>query len=357
MKGTAPMSALAIASAVRAGLEPDAPVSAALARVERYNPALNALCHVLTDIDAQAARLRARLDAGEDLPLAGVPVAIKDNIWVKGAPITQGSRLFRDFQAPQDARAVARLRAAGAMILGIGTCSEFACKGVTTTPLHGVTRHPADPALTPGGSSGGPAVAVASGMVPLALGTDAGGSSRRPPAHVGIVGFKPGQDMIPYGPGFAEPFHGISVLAPISMDVADARLMFTTLADAPLRQPRPLKSMRIGYAPTMGLSLPLDGAVKQALGRAIECLRTSGLNVSEACLDWPPGTQPAAVMPIQTAGLAHLHGARWRSDPDLFDLDISAQIEAGLALSGADVARARGQRAHAEHIARCFPFL
>jgi Asp-tRNA(Asn)/Glu-tRNA(Gln) amidotransferase A subunit family amidase len=155
MKGTAPMSALAIASAVRAGLEPDAPVSAALARVERYNPALNALCHVLTDIDAQAARLRARLDAGEDLPLAGVPVAIKDNIWVKGAPITQGSRLFRDFQAPQDARAVARLRAAGAMILGIGTCSEFACKGVTTTPLHGVTRHPADPALTPGGSSGG----------------------------------------------------------------------------------------------------------------------------------------------------------------------------------------------------------
>jgi aspartyl-tRNA(Asn)/glutamyl-tRNA(Gln) amidotransferase subunit A len=340
MNGAAPMTARAIAAAVRDGLDAAAPVAAALAQVERLNPALNAMCHVMTDIDAQITRLRACLAAGDNLPLAGVPVVVKDNIWVRDAPVTQGSQLFRDFVAPQDALAVARLRAAGAVILGIGTCSEFACKGVTTTPLHGVTRHPADPALTPGGSSGGPAVAVASGMAPVSLGTDAGGSSRRPPAHVGIVGFKPGQDVIPYGPGFSEPFYGLSVLAPMATDVEDARLMLTTLADGPLPPARPLAALRIGYAPAMGLPLPLDGAVAQALGRAIDCLRSLGLNVSETTLDWPADTDPAAVMPIQMAGLAHLHGARWRSDPDLFDPDLGAQIEAGLALSGADVARA-----------------
>ena len=334
------MTARAIAAAVRGGLDAAAPATAALAQVERLNPALNALCHVMTDIDAQLAHLRARLSAGDDLPLAGVPVVIKDNIWVKGVHITQGSRLFRDFVAPQDADAVARLRAAGAVILGIGTCSEFACKGLTATPLHGVTRHPADDALTPGGSSGGPAVAVASGMVPLALGTDAGGSSRRPPAHVGIVGFKPGQDVIPYGPGFPEPFYGISVLSPMAIDVADAGLMATTLADGLLPPARSPSDLRIGFAPSMGLPLPLGEAVEQALERAIDCLRRSGLNVSKASLDWPPDTDPAAVMPIQTAGLAHLYGARWRSDPSLFDPDLGTQIEAGLTQSGADVARA-----------------
>ena len=123
------------------------------------------------------------------LPLAGVPIVIKDNIWVKGLSITNGSRLYADFIAPEDAIAVARLRTAGAVILGIGTCSEFACKGLTNTPLHGITRHPANHNLTPGGSSGGPAVAVATGIVPVAIGTDAGGSSRRPPAHVGVGHF------------------------------------------------------------------------------------------------------------------------------------------------------------------------
>ena len=140
------------------------------------------------------------------MPLAGVPIIVKDNIWVEGWRITQGSRLFAEFIAPRDAIAIERLKKAGAVIVGIGATSEFACKGVTTSPLFGPTRHPLDPDLTPGGSSGGPAAAVAAGLVPLAIGTDAGGSSRRPPAHVGVVGFKPSYGAIPYGPGFAEPF-------------------------------------------------------------------------------------------------------------------------------------------------------
>lgn len=335
-----PRTARAIAAAVRAGLDPHAPAMATRDRIATINPRLNAICHLMSDTDTQADAVAAHLAAGAMLPLAGVPVVVKDNIWVADAIVTQGSRLFDGFRSTQDAEAVARLRQAGAIIVGIASCSEFACKGVTTTPLHGITRHPLNPDLTPGGSSGGPAVAVASGMVPLALGTDAGGSSRRPPAHVGVVGLKPGQDVIPYGPGFAEPFWGISVLAPIAADVADAGLMLSALASGPMPPARPIEGLRIGYAPTLGLPLPLDPAVAEAMQRAIATLRAAGLAVTEASPDWPQGADAAGVMPLQAAGLANLYGGRWRAEPDLFDPDLGVQIEAGLALTGPEVARA-----------------
>lgn len=335
-----PQRARDIAAAVQNGLDAGAVVEAALTRIATLNPALNAICHLLPDAMDQAARVTARITAGAALPLAGVPVVIKDNIWVAGATVTQGSRLFADFRAPNDAQAVRLLRDAGAVIVGMANCSEFACKGVTATPLHGVTHHPADPALTPGGSSGGPAVAVASGMVPLALGTDAGGSSRRPPAHVGITGFKPGQDIIPYGPGFAEPFWNISTLAPMAADVEDTALMFAALAPQTLPPARPLDGLRIGFAPSMGLNQPLDTDVATATHAAIDTLRAAGFQVTEASPIWPPGVDAAGVMPLQAAGLAHFYGDRWRATPHLFDPDLGAQIDAGLALSGTDVARA-----------------
>jgi aspartyl-tRNA(Asn)/glutamyl-tRNA(Gln) amidotransferase subunit A len=178
-------SAISIARQVNAGvLDPGEVISAALDRAEAAQSRLNAF----TVIDraravAAASAIRTRIAAGEKLPLAGVPLIVKDNIFVEGWRITQGSRLFADHIAPRDALAVQRARAAGAIIIAIGTCSEFACKGVTATPLQGVTHHPLDPSLTPGGSSGGNAAAVSAGVAPLALGTDAGGSSRRPPAH------------------------------------------------------------------------------------------------------------------------------------------------------------------------------
>ncbi len=193
--------------------------------------ALNAV--VTSDIErtlVEAATVDRRAELGDDMPLAGVPIVVKDNIWVEGWRVTQGSRLFADFIAPRDAIAVERLRKAGAVVVGMGATSEFACKGVTTSQLFGPTRHPLNPELTPGGSSGGPATAVAADLVPLAIGTDAGGSSRRPPAHVGVVGFKPSYGAIPYGPGFAEPFFGLSVIAPIARNVADTALAFEAMA-------------------------------------------------------------------------------------------------------------------------------
>lgn len=336
------LSATALAAEIVAGrATPIAAAEAALERANSLNPILNAFAEICPDVLDQARSVRIRLAKGETLPLAGVPVVIKDNIWVKGLPITQGSRLFADFVAPEDAVAVRRLRAAGAVILGIGTCSEFACKGVTNTPLHGITRNPADPSRTPGGSSGGCAAAVAARIVPLALGTDAGGSSRRPPAHVGVIGFKPSQDLVPYGPGFEEPVWGISVIAPIARDIEDIRLAMSVLAD--LEPGDPLTGS-MAFAPDFGLGQRLDPDMSSAFDSAIARMRETGLDLIAAAPDWD-GLGGASVMPLQHAGLAALHGAAWRATPDLFDPDLGAQIECGLALDGVAVSRAH----HASH--------
>ncbi|MDA9487888.1 amidase [Bradyrhizobium sp. CCBAU 11361] len=322
---------------------------AALDRIE----AAKALNAVVT-IDpartlADAATVDERLRAGETMPLAGVPIVVKDNIWASGWRITQGSRLFADFIAPQDAIAVAQLRKAGAVVVGIGATSEFASKGVTTSPLFGPTRHPFDPALTPGGSSGGPAAAVAAGLVPLAIGTDAGGSSRRPPAHVGVAGFKPSYGAIPYGPGFAEPFFGLSVIAPIAADVADIALAFEAMAGADPRDPDSaiiargaddLAGLRIAFSPRLGLDVAVDDVVANGLVSAIARLAATGLPISQRDPVWPAGATEDALMPLQHAGLAALYGDVFRKDPTVFDPDIARQIERGLSWSGADVAGA-----------------
>ena len=322
---------------------------AALARIE----AAKALNAVVT-IDpartlADAAAVDARLRAGEQMPLAGVPIVVKDNIWVGGWRITQGSRLFSDFIAPRDAIAVERLRKAGAVVVGIGATSEFASKGVTTSPLFGPTRHPLNPELTPGGSSGGPAAAVAAGLVPLAIGTDAGGSSRRPPAHVGVAGFKPSYGAIPYGPGFAEPFFGLSVIAPIATTIADIALAFETMAGVDPRDPDSARvaqeaddpaGLRIAFSPRLGLDVAVDDVVANGLASAIGRLSASGLPVAQRDPVWPKGATEEAIMPLQHAGLAALHGETFRNDPAVFDPDIAKQIERGLSWSGTDVAAA-----------------
>lgn len=354
---TTTTTAIAIAEAVRAGrISARAETEAALCRVANRNPAMNALVSVDAAASlAEAEAVDRRLAAGEVLPLAGVPVAVKDTIWVAGRRVTQGSRLFADFTAPADAIAVERLRRAGAVVIGMANTSEFACKGVTTNPLFGPTRHPLDPDLTPGGSSGGPAVAVAAGLVPLALGTDAGGSSRRPPAHVGVVGFKPSFGAIPCGPGFPDPVPGLSVLAPIAATVADAALMFEALAgpdprdpdsaavafmDANLADSRPVETLTVAYSPRFGLRAPMDKDVADAVDRAVEALAAAGARIVRRDPVWPAGVSETALMPLQHAGLAALYGDAFRRDPGRFDPDIAAQIESGLALTGARVAAA-----------------
>ena len=326
-------------------------VRAALDRIATAK-ALNAVVTVDTERAlAEAITIDRRVQLGDNMPLAGVPVVVKDNIWVEGWRVTQGSRLFEDFIAPRDAIAVERLQRAGAVVVGMGATSEFACKGVTTSLLFGPTRHPLNSELTPGGSSGGPATAVAADLVPLAIGTDAGGSSRRPPAHVGVVGFKPSYGAIPYGPGFAEPFFGISVIAPIARNVADAALAFEAMAGIDPRDPDSAtvasdhveaSDLRIAFSATLALDTPIDAVIAERLEAVVEHLSGIGLQIARCDPVWPPGATEEALMPLQHVGLAALYGADFHKDPGQFDPDVAKQIERGLSWRGVDVAAALG---------------
>ena len=341
-----------IAAAVNAGRSTaGAEAARALARIRALDGTINAFTSVdPADVEARAAAVDARIAAGERLPLAGVPVAIKDNIWVKGRRITQGSNLFRDFVAPEDAEAVARLETAGAVIVGIANTSEFAAKGQTTNLLHGATRNPWNTAMTPGGSSGGPVAAVASGMVPLALGTDAGGSSRRPPAHTGLAGLKPSFGAIPYGPGFEEPFFGISCICPIARTVAEVALAFEAMSGPSRIDPHSAlllpdsgeqpRRMRIAYSPRWGLDVPVEPEVAAVIAQCAARLEEAGFSLVACDPEWPAGAAEAGLGAIQQSGLAALHGEAWRREPGLIDPDLGAQIASGLSLAGPDVAKA-----------------
>src|SRR5215475_8159168 len=151
---------------------------AVLARTDRINPVINAFCRVDAEPSLKAARdSERRWKKGKPLsPIDGVPVSIKELVRVKGWPASMGSKLTDKAPADADAPAVARLREAGAIVFAQSTSSEFGHKGVTDTPLHGVTRNPWNTAMTPGGSSGGAGAAVAAGLGPIAIGTDGGGS-------------------------------------------------------------------------------------------------------------------------------------------------------------------------------------
>jgi len=348
------LTAPEIADGINAGrLDPVAVTQAFIARVQARNADLNALVNFDPAPALQAAEhLRARLANGEAMPLAGVPLVVKDGFWVAGRRITQGSPLFRDFVCPRDALSVARLTQAGAVIVGIGNMPEFGCKDVTDNRLFGPTRHPMDPRLTPGGSSGGCAVAVAADMAPIALGGDGGGSSRRPPSHVGIVGFKPTNGVVADPWGFPGIMPGIAATCPIGRTVADVALMFEAMAgphpedplslslpDTPLS---PITALRVAWSPRLGLDVAVDSDVADTVAASVERLRQAGLRVVAADPPWPDGTSEQRILPIEYSGLAAEFGAAWQRDASQFDPHVGAQIEAGLALSGADVARAWG---------------
>ena len=226
------LPALELAARIRARkLSPVEVVDAVLGRIERVNPTLNAFC-TLTAEEARDAAQAAEVSVmtGEELgPLHGVPVSIKDLVFTRRLLTTGGSRLFADHVPEEDAVAVERLKGAGAIILGKTNTPEFGHKGVTDNPLFGTTRNPWNPALTPGGSSGGAGAAVAAGMGPLALGSDGGGSIRIPASLCGIYGLKPSFGRVPQGPGFPG-WETLSHTGPMTRTVRDAALMLDALA-------------------------------------------------------------------------------------------------------------------------------
>src|ERR1700756_3005119 len=209
-----------------------------LDRIARLDPQLNSYRVVLTDTARQEAKsAQGRLDVGERLPLLGVPVAVKDDIDVAGQLTTYGSDAVST-PAAKDAEVVSRLRAAGAVIIGKTNVPELMMLPITESKTYGATRNPWDAALTPGGSSGGNGAAVAAGLVPLAVGSDGGGSIRIPSTWCGVYGVKTTRGLVPLEPR-DEPWCGLDVYGPMARKVEDAAALLDAIVG-----PRRLKFRR-----------------------------------------------------------------------------------------------------------------
>jgi Asp-tRNA(Asn)/Glu-tRNA(Gln) amidotransferase A subunit family amidase len=294
------IDAYATAGAIRAGRRTSVAVtSEALAAIDEVQPALNAFTVVLADEAMEAARTAdARVARGESGPLLGVPVSVKDHIWLAGAPATNGSVALRDFVPAEDCVAVARLRAAGAVIVGKTNNPEFCYRGVTDNLVYGLTRNPRDPGRTPGGSSGGAGASVAAGLTHLALGTDGGGSIRIPASFCGVVGHKPTFGLVPKEPGF-KGWKSLSVDGPLATSVRDAALMLSVIAGPSAADdttvagpvgdltadltvtPGDLRGLRVAYSADLG-HLPVDPEVRAAFAAALEIVAGLGATLTPA---------------------------------------------------------------------------
>lgn len=267
-----------------------------LKRIEKINPQINAFVTLAEEsARKEAAKCEKALKTRKKLgPLFGVPVAIKDNIPVKGVRTTWGSKLFKDHVPDQDMILVERLRHAGAVIIGKTNMPELGLIGITDNPLFGVTRNPWDLKRTPGGSSGGSAAAVAAGMVPIAVGNDGGGSIRIPSSLCGVFGLKPHLGRIPRYPT-PPGWETLSAEGPIARTVSDAAVMMDVMAgpderdylSLPVQKAKytdglkgSVKKKRFAFSLDLGYKT-IDKEVSAVIRKAIDQFKASGHQVDE----------------------------------------------------------------------------
>jgi aspartyl-tRNA(Asn)/glutamyl-tRNA(Gln) amidotransferase subunit A len=335
-----------LADALRAGtLTAEALLDRSLARIALRDSVLNSF----VALDEAGARTAARASdarraAGKILsPLDGIPLSVKDNILVAGMPATWGARALADFMPERDELPVSRLRAAGAVILGKTNVPELTVEGYTKNDLFGVTRNPWNPALTPGGSSGGAAAGVAAGLVPAAIGTDGGGSIRRPASHTGLVGWKPSTGHLPRLWGFPTILADCEVIGTLTRTVADAVLLDAVMAGPDARDRRSLASpaaswgqgpRRVLFIPRFG-DAPVDAEVAAATKTFAETLALSGAEVTEGAEFFDLAAAHRAWFTITRAGVTHI--LNWR--PGFLDLagaTIRQMAEEARSVTGGD---------------------
>ncbi|HUB16508.1 MAG TPA: amidase family protein [Acetobacteraceae bacterium] len=302
----------------RRALSPVEVLQAVTERVARLNPGLNAFVVMNPGALEAAGESEMRWRAGRPLGLLdGVPCTVKDLVDLAGFPTRRGSRTSDPAPVPDDAPSVVGLKAAGAVILGKTTTTEYGWKSPGDCPLHGITRNPWNPAYTTGGSSAGAGAAGAAGFGPLHIGTDAGGSIRIPAAWCGLVGLKPTFGRVPIWP--ASAFVGVSVAGPMTRTVRDAALMLSAMAVYDVRDPfcvpddgydwrdtieAGVTDLRVGILRRPGFDAPVDAEGLAAVEHAAMLLTEAGATVEEASADLPDTR--AIFAGVWGAGLARL---------------------------------------------------
>jgi amidase len=335
-------------------------VNACLDRIVAVNPAVNAV----VTLDEEGARTAAGLAEiafmrGEVRgPLQGIPVLIKDTQDTAGLRTTYGSPLFANHIPVADQASVARLRAAGAIILGKTNTPEWAAGGNTRNPVHGATGNPFDPLRSAAGSSGGSAVALACGMTPLASGSDTGGSLRNPAAYAGIVGMRPSYGLVAserrvFG------WSSLSTDGPMARTVSDVALMLSVMASDDARDPLAytlpreairgraerwnapspidLKRIRIAFTEDFGFA-PTERAIRRIFRRRVERMAPLVAECCEAGPDCSGADDAFAV--LRAASFLATHGKTYKERPDMLGPNVRANVEEGLGYSLEDYARA-----------------
>jgi amidase len=331
-------------------------MAAHLAQIERVNPRVNAIVTLVAEQAlARAAEADERLARGEPVgPLHGLPVAHKDTVNTRGIRTTQGSPIYRDFVPDEDAILVTRLREAGAIAVGKTNVPEFAAGSHTFNEVFGATLNPYDTTKTCGGSSGGAAVALACGMVPLADGSDYGGSLRNPANFCNVVGFRTAPGRVPGVQAMA--WQTLSVLGPMGRTVQDVALMLSVLAGPDPRSPisivepgevfrRPLardpRGVRVALAPDLG-GLPVDPRVRAVVEAAGRTLADLGCEVEEAAPDFAGADEVFYTLRGYTFAQRFL--PLMETHRDLIKPEVIWNAEQGQKLSGLDISRAETLR-------------
>jgi len=339
-------------------------VRAFIARVERVNPKVNAIVTFLPEQALKAAQALDRTKSPKG-PLAGLPIAYKDNVQTKGIRTTFGSPIYKDHVPAEDHLIVERLSAAGAITLGKTNLPEFAAGSQTFNSLFGATKNPYDPSKTCGGSSGGAAVAVACGMLPFADGGDLAASLRNPGNYCNVVGFRPTPGRVPAWPA-PNAWNTLGVLGPMGRTVEDTAFLLAAMAGPDLRSPvsiaepgsaflKPLKTnfkkARIAWSRDLG-GLPMDPRVTRALEKQRAVFADLGCVVEDAEPDFSGATE--AFETLRALGFLQSYGEFYRTRRNDLKDTVQWNVEQGMRLTPEQVARATALRSQLYQRMRTF---